>query len=515
MKRTKILLVDDDKIVLRTIEKLLAREGYELTVVESGQKAVEISKDIFFDLIIVDIRMPGMNGIEMIERIKKLQESKVLKSKFMIITGYSDADSANKASQMNIYQFLFKPFDKDLFLEAIGVCLRTKEEIESRIFEEESTIDNQTLIDNFIKEQEKKNKSFLLNKTLPVMGWYSTYVPEEIIIAAGFLPYRIMGIPIPISFSKTYLSGNLCSNIQSILECALNGEYSFLDGMIIGASADAAKRLYDIWLRHVNISFCHLFDIPKLIDDIALTHYMQSIYALVEEIERYFKIKISNSSIEEAILICNKTRQLLKYLNELRKVDVPPITSQQFLAVCKLAMVGNKKDFNHSLEVLLSQIRPQEEERQGLRILLTGSFQDQPWFLNIIEEKGGIVVCEDLCTRLRYFSGLVDEDTNPIEAIAKRYINTKPASANLISLDQRADYLLKLIEEFNIDGVIYYILKFDDPYLFEFPHMKNILSSYNIPVLRIETEHNTSAIGQIMTRIQAFMETLKLMRLRK
>jgi benzoyl-CoA reductase/2-hydroxyglutaryl-CoA dehydratase subunit BcrC/BadD/HgdB len=62
---------------------------------------------------------------------------------------------------------------------------------------------------------------------------------------------------------------------------------------------------------------------------------------------------------------------------------------------------------------------------------------------------------------------------------------------------------------------MYYVLKFDDPYLFEFPDIKEILAFHNIPVLRVETEHNTSAMGQIMTRIQAFIETLKLTKSRK
>ena len=514
MSKTRILLIDDDKIVLRTIEKLLTKEGYELNIAESGQKAIEISNEGFFDLIIADVRMPGVDGIETIRRIRKLQESKSLKSRFMIITGYADPDASHKAVKMGIRQFLFKPFDRNLFLEAINSCFG-EDKIYAKKLEETLSIDNKTLIDDFIKEQGEQNKHTLANKTFPIMGWCNTYVPEEIIIAAGFLPYRIMGAPIPISLSKTYLSGNLCSSVQSVLECTLRGDYSFLDGMIIGASTDATKRLYDAWIRYANISFCRLFDIPKFINEAAIIHYIESIYSLIEEMERYFKIKISDSDIKEAISICNITRELLTNLNDLRKADNPPITSQQFLEICKLAMTSSKNDFNTALETLTRQIKPGERKTPGLRILLTGSFQDQSWFLDILEERGAEVVCEDLCTRLRYFSGLVNEDTDPIKAIAKRYLSAKPASANLVSLDQRIEYLLKLVREFKIDGVVYYILKFDDPYLFEFPDIKEIFASNRIPVLRIETEHNTSAMGQIMTRVQAFMETLKLAKLRK
>lgn len=511
MGKAEILLIDDDKIVLRTVEKLLTKEGYALAIVDSGQKALEAIKNTCYDLIITDIRMPQIDGLETIKKIKKSQETDAPKSKFMVITGYSDSKVSEKAEEMGIKHFLMKPFDRDLFLSSIEECLsKTEQSPEASL-----SADNKTLIDDFIKEQKEKNEQFLRNKTKPIIGWTNTYVPEEIIMAAGFLPYRVMGAPIALNLSKTYLSGNLCSSVQSILECALNGDYNFLDGVIIGASTDVAKRLYDAWIRYVNTLFCYLFDIPKFINENAIIHYAESTYSLIEEIEKYFKIKISNSNIKEAISVCNRTRWLLAGLNDLRKMESPPITSQQFLGICKLAVISDKRNFNNSLELLLAKILPDQEKTQDFRILITGSFQDQSWLLDIIEERGAKVICEDSCTRLRYFSGLVEEEPNLINAIAKRYLNTKPASANLVSLDQRADYLLRLIREFKIDGVIYYILKFDDPYLFEFPDIKETLMANNIPVLRIETEHNTSAVGQIMTRVQAFVETLKLAKLKR
>lgn len=504
----KILVVDDEELVTKSLLRLLNSQGYNATVVRGGKEAVEKAKETDFDLIICDVRMPGMDGIKTIKEIRgHLKKANKKTIPELLITGYADRDKYETAMDLKVADYIYKPFDTKEFLDALRRNLEVAQEVQAA--------DNKTLIDNFIKEQSEKNKRPLSNKTMPIIGWCNTYVPEEIIIAAGFLPYRIMGASIPLHLSKTYLSGNLCSSVQSILDCALNGDYKFLDGMIIGASTDATKRLYDAWIRYVNTPFCHLFDIPKFINEGALIHFTESIHALTEQIESHFNIKINNADIQEAILTCNKTRRLLDELNNLRKMDNPPITGQQFLEVCKSAMTSNKKDFNDSLEQLIRQIRPEGNRKEGFRILLTGSFQDQPWLLDIIEEKGGLVVCEDFCTRLRYFSGLVEEDADPIKAIAKRYLYAKPASASLVSLDQRAGHLLRLIKEFNIGGVIYYILKFDDPYLFEFPDMKEVLVSRNVPVLRIETEHNTSAMGQIMTRVQAFIETLKLAKLKR
>lgn len=509
----KILVIDDEGLVTKSLQMLLKKEGYNTVIATSGQEAIERCKSSDFDLIVADVRMPQLDGIETIKIIRQLlKELGKNPVPEILITGYADEDSYKRALELKVADYIYKPFDKEPFLKTIQTNLGAKEPTE---YKETLTTDNKTLTDNFIKEQTEENKKLIPDKTIPIIGWCSTYVPEEIIIAAGFMPYRVMGSPIPVSLSKTYLSGNLCSSIQSILECALDGDYNFLDGMIIGASTDATKRLYDAWIRYVNTPFSCLFDIPKFINENALIHYTESIHSLIEEMENYFKIKLKNSEIKDAISICNKTRKLLTDLNNLRKIDNPSITSQQFLEICKLAMTSNKKDFNDSLGTLISQIKPEKEKKLGLRILLTGSFQDQSWLLDIIEEKGGLVVCEDFCTRLRYFSGMVEEDTDLIRAIAKRYLYTKPASASLVSLDQRAEYLLNLIKEFNIDGAIYYILKFDDPYLFEYPDIKDFMDERHVPILRIETEHNTSAMGQIMTRVQAFMETLKLTKSRQ
>lgn len=368
-------------------------------------------------------------------------------------------------------------------------------------------------ISSLVREAVALSRGKKLKK--PAVGWCSTYVPEEIIMAAGFLPYRVMGAPIPLSASKAYMSGNICSSIQSILECELNGEYDFLDGMIIGASTEATKRLYDAWLRYAKTPFCHFFDIPKFINENATTHYAQSVCLLIEELQNKFKVKVTDLALKNAILVCNKTRELLIALNDLRKTDNPPISSQQFLEICKLSMTCDKNDFNNSFEKIATKIKTGDKgKNKKYRILITGSFQDQPWLLDIIEQRNAMVVCEDLCTRLRYFSGLVKANIDPIKGIADRYLNIKPPSANLVSFDQRATYLLHLIKDFRIDGVVYYVLKFDDPYLFEFPDMKDFLDANQVPVLRIETEHNTSAIGQISTRIQAFIETLKFAKLR-
>lgn len=361
----------------------------------------------------------------------------------------------------------------------------------------------------FLNKVTCRNEELFSQKDTPVIGWCGTYVPEEIILAFGFIPYRVIGSPIPLDYSKTYLLGNINPHVQSILECAIKGKYDFLNGIIICGSTDVTKRLFDVWRRYKPLSFMHLFDVPKIFEEKAYPHFSDSIQFLIKELENHFGRKVNKEKLKEAIDVCNMTRILLGKINNTRKRKIPPITSSQFLEISLLGMSGDKEFYNRQLAILLEELEKETSAAQDAdfrRILLTGSFQDQKWLLELIEEFNAKIVCEDMCTRLRYFQGIVREGDDLIKDIIFRYLNKSP-SATFVSIDKRIGYLRKVVDEFNIDAIIYYVLKFDDPYLFEYPDIKEELGK-NIPILRIESEHTNTASGQIRTRLQAFIESL-------
>src|SRR3989338_5525979 len=149
------------------------------------------------------------------------------------------------------------------------------------------------LIENIKSESEK------YRRTQSFIGWKCTYVPEEIIMAAGFVPYRIMGANIGIGKSKAYLQGSLNPYTQSCLECALNGDYDFLKGIIIGNSDDASRRLFDVWQKYLKHAFIYLFDIPKTSTEKAIMRYKLETESLIQRIENIFNVKISEAVLRD------------------------------------------------------------------------------------------------------------------------------------------------------------------------------------------------------------------------
>jgi len=117
-EKKQILIVDDDKLVLESVNKILRREGYETSLAPNADEAIAKAQNQSFDLVISDIRMPGKNGVETIREIRKLFDEKVKKEiPIIFITGYAEMSDQLKAEHLG--EVVLKPFDVDRFLITI------------------------------------------------------------------------------------------------------------------------------------------------------------------------------------------------------------------------------------------------------------------------------------------------------------------------------------------------------------------------------------------------------------
>ena len=107
-EKAKILLIDDDPLVLTSLRELLKRTGYAVTSAASPSEALDRVRESEFDLIISDVRMPGENGIDLVTKIKDFQRNNERQSVFIFITGYADEDAPQYAAQLGIPEFLHR-----------------------------------------------------------------------------------------------------------------------------------------------------------------------------------------------------------------------------------------------------------------------------------------------------------------------------------------------------------------------------------------------------------------------
>jgi len=121
--KDKILVVDDEESLLKTISKVLTKEGYEVTTTNSSRDALDKVKSTFFDLILLDVRMPEMDGITLLKEIRKIQEEDNL-SRVILITAYASEETPIKAIKLGADDYIMKPFELDEFLHSVERNLR-------------------------------------------------------------------------------------------------------------------------------------------------------------------------------------------------------------------------------------------------------------------------------------------------------------------------------------------------------------------------------------------------------
>jgi len=108
----KILVIDDEELIIKSLRKLLEKNGYDVFVAKNGQDALIMTEEEDFDLIIADIRMPGMNGVDTIESIyKNKQNNKLRQIPVIFITGYADKEIEQRAEELKPVAYIYKPFD--------------------------------------------------------------------------------------------------------------------------------------------------------------------------------------------------------------------------------------------------------------------------------------------------------------------------------------------------------------------------------------------------------------------
>ena len=141
------------------------------------------------------------------------------------------------------------------------------------------------------------------------------------------------------------------------------------------------------------------------------------------------------------------------------------------------------------------------------RIILSGSPIHEPAIIEFIENCGFSVVHEDICTGSRFFDIEIGNTGDVLMDLSRAYL-TKPPCARMMLIEERVKEMLKIVEEFQVDGIIYYSLKFCDPTLYDVPRLKKVLTEKGIKILFIEGDCTLGSFGQLKTRIEAFAEVL-------
>lgn len=157
--KPRILVVDDEESIREFLEIMLKKEGFEVTCAEDGLKAKEILAKKSFDMVISDLQMPNVTGIELLKYVKDSYPDLV----FMLITAFGTTESAVEAMKMGAYDYLTKPFKIDEVRLNIHNALRSKNlETENRVLKKE--LGKEYSFQNLVGNSEAMHKIYDLVK---------------------------------------------------------------------------------------------------------------------------------------------------------------------------------------------------------------------------------------------------------------------------------------------------------------------------------------------------------------
>jgi benzoyl-CoA reductase/2-hydroxyglutaryl-CoA dehydratase subunit BcrC/BadD/HgdB len=331
-------------------------------------------------------------------------------------------------------------------------------------------------------------------------------MPEEIIMAAGFVPYKIFGdVHRSNAQADQYLQAFFCPAARSFLAEALDRSDEW-EGIIVAQGCNSTNRHYDVWKRHVNTPFLYWFNGPSKDDAMALRFMKTELWRLIDTLNRQFKVSISDDMISGAIRDSNEVKKRLQRLSTLR--GEKDLSNREYLDILIKCMTIPKKEAVAAIDALIGSIeRGGPFPKNRTRVLLTGSDVTYLELMDQIDESGFRVVRDDLSVGERYFATLIPEEGSPIDALARYYL-TIPKPATRVGVRKRIDYLEKSLAESGLNTVISQNIKFCEPYAYDSVLVNGELKEKGNRVLHLEREFTPGPDHQLMNRLSAFSEML-------
>lgn len=340
-----------------------------------------------------------------------------------------------------------------------------------------------------------------------ILGYFCTYTPIELVHSCGFIPVRVQGEVGPISKADSLAPSFICPYMRHALENALNGEYDFLSGIVQAYTCDVACGLTKIWQENIPGEIFHTIPLPY--ND--TPHSRRFFQGAIEELKCKMEEiggKFSEKALDDSLDLYGEIRRMILDLYRMRYERRLPLSTADLLLVIRSGFVTTPEDYCQMLKDLIAELGVTESRDDGgVPVLVSGSLIEEPRVLELLEECGGKVVADDLCTGLRHFYPPSGEGQTATERLIDRYMNRFPCPARS-KAETRTPLILQLINDSRARGVIFLFQKFCTPHLADHPILADRLKKVGIPSAAIEMEEAGIGEGQIRTRLAAFFEML-------
>jgi benzoyl-CoA reductase/2-hydroxyglutaryl-CoA dehydratase subunit BcrC/BadD/HgdB len=359
-----------------------------------------------------------------------------------------------------------------------------------------------------------------------VIGYMCLFAPTELILAANAIPVRVnSGWYDASKIGDRVVPVEVCPIIRSTIGAKMIELSPFLelsDALISVLTCDGMTKLSEILSDYKTI---WRMNIPRVKDSAqSLRFWNDEIRHMKAQIEEFTGNKITRKNLKEAIEQTQKATKTFRRLQDLRK-GPPVIMGRDAMLVNQAYLWDDKKRWTEKTEALFNELEKRAQRKEWAcspdtpRVLVTGTpmFWPDNWKLpTLVEEANpkGIIVADELCSGERILNDPVGVDEwnmdDMLNAIGDRYLmaSTCPCFTSKDGNEDRINWLLNKVKDWNVQGVIYYVVRGCMLYAMEYTRIKEALDKINIPVYYLDTEYTREDVGQMKTRVEAFLEML-------
>ncbi len=351
----------------------------------------------------------------------------------------------------------------------------------------------------YLLEQKKKGRRLL--------GVFPAQYPKEILWAMNILPVEIWDPPLESTHANAHLQTYICAVVKQGLELILQRKADMLDGFLFPHTCDSIQNLASIINDYLNLEKpCFFFYHPKApYHGCSRDYYLDQMKLLISSLEKEFGA-MNPAALQQSVDQGRRLSEILREIYHLRSKGELSASNARFYEVIRQGEYLHPDDFIPLLEEFVHRYKGKAQK--GMPVLLSGVLPNPPEILEILDGTGARVVNDDfLCCGRRLLIPPTPEK-EPLETLADCYFAMPPCTTKNTPLKERVNYLIEMAEASGAKGIIFYMVKFCEPELFDVPRVVTALKAAGLPTLVIDVELNQGVSGQMATRVEAFLEMI-------
>lgn len=343
-----------------------------------------------------------------------------------------------------------------------------------------------------------------------IVGHFQVYFPEEIVHAAGMLPFKMRGAPIEAVQADSRFGSYLCSILKTSLEMALSHRVE-LDMFVTHPICDAARNLAGVFGRNFDYP-CQILYLPQNANSGHAAQYLAGEYdRLKREVEKIAGRQVTDDDLRRSIQLFNQNRALLRELYAIKRECPWLVSADEAYVLVAIGGLIPREEHNDLLQTVLPLIRQRDIKPQDkIRVVYEGGFCEQPP-LDLIRTIGRscYVVDDDLLIGLRWILDDVPTGGDPLLNLAIAYLENSSYSPVQHDLRKpKEKMLMQRIKNAGAEAAIITAAKMCEPGLEEQVAYTRTLDKANIPYFVSEFEENMTSFDHLEIQLETFVETL-------